>query len=74
MCWFYNAQWCVAIYVFNILQEQVGNQDYQCVSFMMSSGMLTVCAQKFYNKIRKLDTWTYQFVDGTVIIGAEQHV
>jgi len=62
------------MYVFNISQEQVGNQDYQYVCFMMSSGMLFVCTQKFYNKIRKLEAWTYQCVDGTVIIGAEQRV
>jgi len=74
MCWFYNAQWYVAIYVFNILQEQAGNQDYQCVSFMISSGVPILCAQKFYNKMRKLETWTYQCADGTVIIGTEQRV
>jgi len=58
MCLFYYAQRDVAMYVFNIMQEQVGNQDYQCVSFMMSSGMLIVCTQKFCNKIRKFETWT----------------
>ena len=73
MCLFYNAQRYVAM-LLNILQEQVGNQGYQCVSFMMSSGMLIVCTQKFYNKIRKLETWTYQCIDGTMIIGAEQRV
>jgi hypothetical protein len=40
------------MYVFNILQEQVANQDYQYVSFVISSGMHIVCTQKFY-KIKK---------------------